>query len=66
VRALAISIPVTAAVATLAVGPFVIGRLDWELLIAGIGAERTGGRVDLPDGVSITAPINALDHGTQP
>ena len=37
VRALAISMPVAAVVATIAVGPFAIGRLDWELLIAGFG-----------------------------
>ena len=37
VRALAVSMPVAAAVATLAVGPSVISELDWELLIVGFG-----------------------------
>jgi inner membrane transporter RhtA len=36
------------------------------VVAAGIGAERTGRRLDVPDGVSITAPIHALNHGTQP
>ena len=37
VRALAVSMPVAAAVATIAVGPSVIGQLDWELLVVGFG-----------------------------
>ena len=37
VRALAISMPVAAVVATLTVGPFVVGQLDWDLLIVGFG-----------------------------
>jgi len=37
VRALAVSMPVAAVVATIAVGPSVIGRLDWQLLILGFG-----------------------------
>ena len=36
-RALAISMPVAAVVATLTVGPFVVGQLDWDLLIVGFG-----------------------------
>lgn len=37
VRALAVSMPVAAIVATFTVGPSVFGRLDWQLLIAGFG-----------------------------
>jgi inner membrane transporter RhtA len=37
VQALAVSMPVAAVVATITVGPSVIGRLDWELLIVGFG-----------------------------
>jgi inner membrane transporter RhtA len=37
VRALAVSMPVAAVVATLTVGPSVVGELDWELLIVGFG-----------------------------
>ena len=36
-RALAVSMPVAAVVATLTVGPSVVGHLDWQLLIAGLG-----------------------------
>jgi inner membrane transporter RhtA len=36
-RALAVSMPVAAAVATLTVGPSTLGQLDWQLLIAGLG-----------------------------
>jgi inner membrane transporter RhtA len=36
-RALAVSMPVAAAVATLTVSPSVVGELDWRLLIAGPG-----------------------------
>ncbi len=36
-RALAVSMPVAAAVATIAVGPSVVGQLDWRLLVAGLG-----------------------------
>jgi inner membrane transporter RhtA len=37
VRALAVSMPVAAVVATLTVGPSAIGRLDWDLVIIGFG-----------------------------
>jgi inner membrane transporter RhtA len=37
VRALAVSMPVAAVVATLTVGPSVVGELDWELVIIGFG-----------------------------
>jgi inner membrane transporter RhtA len=37
VRALAVSMPVAACVATLAVGPSMLGQLDWHLLIVGFG-----------------------------
>jgi inner membrane transporter RhtA len=37
VRALAVSMPVAAVVATIAVGPSTIGRINWQLLIFGLG-----------------------------
>jgi inner membrane transporter RhtA len=37
VRALAVSMPVAAAVASLAVGPSVVGRLTWHLVLLGFG-----------------------------
>lgn len=36
-RALAVSLPVAAVVATIAVGPSVVPRLSWQVLIAGVG-----------------------------
>lgn len=36
-RALAVSMPVAAAVATVTVGPSVLGRLGWQELLAGLG-----------------------------
>jgi inner membrane transporter RhtA len=36
-RALAVSLPVAAVVATLAVGPSVIAQVDWQLVIVGLG-----------------------------
>lgn len=36
-RGLAVSMPVAALVSTAAVGPFVLGRLTWELLLVGLG-----------------------------
>lgn len=36
-RALAVSMPVAALVATFTAGPAAFGRLDWELLLAGLG-----------------------------
>lgn len=37
VRALAVSMPVAAVVATIAVGPAAVGRVTWQLLIVGLG-----------------------------
>jgi inner membrane transporter RhtA len=37
VRALAVSMPVAAVVATIAVGPSVVGRVTWQLLLVGLG-----------------------------
>lgn len=36
-RALAVSMPVAAGVATVTVGPSVVGQLDWQLVIVGLG-----------------------------